>query len=367
MVSYALNQQGMTLVERGRDGTEPIAQALEIALAADLQQAAGLAYANLQEAAARLNRFAAGDRYYAEGLAYCEEHELGVYSVCLQGWRAVTLGLRGRWDEAADISAAMLGGEGVSPVNRLNPLRVLGTLRGRRGEAGAWELLDEALELAEGNGEPLWIVAVRTARAELRWISGQSDLAAAEARAGFECGLGRTEPWVFGSVAIWLSRLQQPLGEVTGLPEPFTLEMAGDWQGAAEAWERLGRPYDAALARLGSPDEAALRQALGALDGLGASAVAAAARRRMKALGIKAIPRGPRPATRAAPGGLTAREREVLALVVQGLPDREISRQLFISERTVHHHVSAVLAKIGVTSRTAAAREASRIGIEAPS
>ena len=72
----------------------------------------------------------------------------------------------------------------------------------------------------------------------------------------------------------------------------------------------------------------------------------------MKALGIKAIPRGPRPATRAAPAGLTAREQEVLALIVQGLPDREISRQLFISERTVHHHVSAVLAKIGVTSRT---------------
>ena len=39
--------------------------------------------------------FAAGDRYYAEGLAYCEEHELGVYSVCLQGWRAVTLGPAG--------------------------------------------------------------------------------------------------------------------------------------------------------------------------------------------------------------------------------------------------------------------------------
>ena len=56
----------------------------------------------------------------------------------------------------------------------------------------------------------------------------------------------------------------------------------------------------------------------------------------MKALGIKSIPRGPRPATRAAPAGLTAREREVLALIVQGLPDREISRQLFISERILN-------------------------------
>jgi DNA-binding NarL/FixJ family response regulator len=47
------------------------------------------------------------------------------------------------------------------------------------------------------------------------------------------------------------------------------------------------------------------------------------------------------------------------------LSDRQISRRLFISERTVQHHVSAVLSKIGVSSRTAAAREAVRIGVVA--
>ena len=76
-----------------------------------------------------------------------------------------------------------------------------------------------------------------------------------------------------------------------------------------------------------------------------------------------AISRGPRRVTRAAPAGLTAREQEVLALLADGLADREISQKLFISERTVHHHVSAVLSKIGVSSRTAAAREAARLGI----
>jgi DNA-binding NarL/FixJ family response regulator len=85
----------------------------------------------------------------------------------------------------------------------------------------------------------------------------------------------------------------------------------------------------------------------------------------MKELGIRAIPRGPHAATRAAPAGLTAREREVLALLSEGLPNREISRRLVISQRTADHHVSAVLAKIGVSSRTAAAREAARMGIRA--
>ena len=67
-----------------------------------------------------------------------------------------------------------------------------------------------------------------------------------------------------------------------------------------------------------------------------------------------------------APAGLTAREQEVLALISAGLANREISQRLFISERTVQHHVTAVLAKIGVPSRTAAAREAARIGIAGP-
>jgi DNA-binding NarL/FixJ family response regulator len=121
------------------------------------------------------------------------------------------------------------------------------------------------------------------------------------------------------------------------------------------------------VVRLGSPDEAALREALKTLDDLGARATAAAARRRRKELGLRAIPRGPRAATRAAPAGLTAREQEVLALLSEGLPNREISRRLVISERTVDHHVSAVLSKIGVSSRTEAAREAARMGIGAES
>ena len=78
---------------------------------------------------------------------------------------------------------------------------------------------------------------------------------------------------------------------------------------------------------------------------------------------MRAIPRGPRPATRAAPAGLTAREQEVLALSPTACRTGRSPQRLFISERTVHHHVSAVLSKIGVSSRTAAAREAARMGI----
>lgn len=413
VVSYALNAIGLSAAMAGQDGMDTIRQALEIALAADLQESAGRAYTSLQEGAISLHRFDEAGRYYAEGMAYCEDRELGVFSMCLMGWRAHNLLLLGRWDEAVQVCDRMLEHPGISPVNRLNPLRVLGTIRGRRGEDGASGLLDEALSLAEGTAEPEWIAPVRAARAELHWLAGRPQEAAAEARAGYDQARGHVDAWMSGGLSIWLARASQPDGLVAstsngavdgrtggpadgrpagpvdgrpdgavdgrpaglaagrpdeaanGLPEPLALEAAGDLAGAAAAWRRLGRPYDAALAGLASADEAGLRDALRTFDELGARTAAAAARRRLKQLGVRAIPRGPRPSTRSAPAGLTAREQEVLALLTEGLPDREISARLFISERTVHHHVSAVLSKIGVSSRTAAAREAARMGIGA--
>jgi DNA-binding CsgD family transcriptional regulator/tetratricopeptide (TPR) repeat protein len=365
VMSNALNTIGCALCREGRDGLDTIEESLRIALDADLPEAVGRAYSNLQELAVCLNRFEDAERYYAAGIAYSEERELGVFAACLSGWRAYALLLQGRWDEAAGTCERMLARPGISPVNRLNPLRVLGTIRGRRSEPGAADLLDEALALAEGTGEVPWIVSARTARAELMWLAGEADLAVAEVMAAYDLALGVADRWTLGSLVIWLTRLRAPAGCPPGLPEPFALEIAGDWRGAATAWERLGRPYDAVLVRLVSPEGAGLRDALVALDSAGARAVATEGRRRMRELGVKAIPRGPRPATRSAPGGLTARELEVLALLSQGLRNQEISRRLVISERTVHRHVSAVLAKIGVSSRTAAAREAARMGIGA--
>jgi DNA-binding CsgD family transcriptional regulator/tetratricopeptide (TPR) repeat protein len=366
LVSFTLNGIGIGLTESGRDGTACIERALRIALADDLQEHAGRAYASLQEIAIAQHNFDDAERYFADGTAYCADHEIGVFGACMRGTRAQALLLRGQWDEAAEICRGLLANQAISPVNRLKPLRILGLIRGRRGEAGAWEALDEGLALAERSDELHWIVAGLLARAELRWIAGERELAVQDMRTAYDNMTGAVDPWTRGAMLTWLHRLGQAVQGALEVPEPFASELSGGRQDAVAAWHRLGRPYDAALVQLGSSDEADLRDALAIFENHGARSAATCARRRMKELGFQAIPRGPRAATRAAPGGLTVREQEVLALLTQGLRNREISRRLFISERTVDHHVSAVLAKIGVSSRSAAAREAARIGITRP-
>ena len=114
---------------------------------------------------------------------------------------------------------------------------------------------------------------------------------------------------------------------------------------------------------LGSTDEASLRAALWTFIDLGASATVRLTRQRMRRLAIRSIPVGPRTATRKHPLGLTRREREVLELICARLTNAEIAQKLFISVKTVDHHVSAVLAKLDAPTRRAAAARAAKLGL----
>ena len=98
-------------------------------------------------------------------------------------------------------------------------------------------------------------------------------------------------------------------------------------------------------------------------DGIGAAPAARLARRRLRELGVSGVRRGPRPETRANPLGLTQRQVEVLALLAEGLTNTEIAERLFVSPKTVDHHVSAVLTKLDVSSRREAAALAVELGI----
>jgi len=155
----------------------------------------------------------------------------------------------------------------------------------------------------------------------------------------------------------------RPSVDVTGIAEPYVLEISGDIAGAAERWQALGAPYEQAVALAHTDDPVSARSAVELLDRLGADAVAAKVRGLLRAKGVTAVPARRRASTLAHPLGLTARQQEVLRRLSDGLTNAEVARALYISEKTVDHHVSAVLTKLGVASRREAVRSARVIGL----
>jgi DNA-binding CsgD family transcriptional regulator len=198
------------------------------------------------------------------------------------------------------------------------------------------------------------MVPLQVVRGEAAYLAGDTTRALAEAGTFPVAAL--VDRWIAGKLAVLRRRAGAPPEEVGGLPEPFRLELAGDHAAAAAEWDLLGSPYDAATALAGSDADDDLRRSHERLLALGARPAAAIVARRLRERGVRGVARGPRPATRDHPAGLTRREGEVLESLAQGLTNAEIAERLVISEKTVGHHVSAILAKLGVGSRHEAAK-----------
>jgi DNA-binding CsgD family transcriptional regulator len=160
-----------------------------------------------------------------------------------------------------------------------------------------------------------------------------------------------------------LAGLDTPIPASAADPDPYVLALGGDWRAAASRWEAFGCPYEHALALGHADEEAELRHSLAALHDLGAAPAAAMVARRLRELGARDVPRGPRPSTRANEAQLTAREMEVLRLVADGLQNADVADRLFVSRRTVDHHVSSILRKLGVRTRGEAVAAATRLGL----
>ena len=203
---------------------------------------------------------------------------------------------------------------------------------------------------------------MRLARAEAFWLDGKLADARREAELADDA-VGGCDEWDRGAVAAWLKRTGSDRPPRRELAAPYRRQVDSDWGGAARLWTDLGCSYEAGLALLGSADEVSLREALRIFTDLGASATVRLTRQKMRQLGIRSIPAGPHRTTREHPFGLTRRELEVLDLICARYTNAEIAGQLFISVKTVDHHVSAVLAKLDAPTRGTAARQATKLGL----
>jgi DNA-binding CsgD family transcriptional regulator len=202
--------------------------------------------------------------------------------------------------------------------------------------------------------------ALAAAWAEVAWLEVRPHEIEVATDDALAVALRKRARWTIGALAHWRRRagIEE---KVDGAAEPYALQLAGDWRRAAAAWGELGCPYERVLALSEADDEAGLRQALDESQRLGARPLATIVSRRLRELGAHDVPRGPRASTRANAAGLTAREVDVLRLVAQGLRNAEIAQQLFVSRKTVDHHVSAILRKLDARTRGEAAAAASRL------
>lgn len=359
--AHALNNIGSAeLVMGDESGFEKVERSLEISRRIGRGDYVCRALMNLASGASTTHQLHRADRWFTELAEYGEASE--VRSCNVDASRCEVLLQLGRWDEAeaaAHRALALTGDLTVDPLDQSSAYGVLARLAARRGDARATELAERAHDVVRGAMQlPLEWGAVR-AMTEIAWIAGDLTRLVPDLRSLLDRSRAVRDPWIAGDVARWLRLANEPVPTDTSMARPYRLEVIGEWTAAARLWDRIEDPYEAAFARLHTDNPSEVRAAHDALVRLGAVAVIPMARRRLADLGAP-LPRGPRRTTESHPAGLTVREAEIADLMADGLSNPEIARRLVLSEKTVGHHASAVLAKLSVRRRAEVARAMSR-------
>jgi DNA-binding CsgD family transcriptional regulator len=313
-------------------------------------------------------RYAEVERRIAEAVAYGREHDLDYFLDYLLGHEHRLQALRGDWPAAeAGLRARLAAGEagdGSGTGAARHALPALAQLLVRRGADDAPSVLARAVAFAREADSAYELVPALLAEIEQAWLLDRPASARAAVATLDERTAGPGAERQRGELLRWRRRLGEQVEPFPGCPDELAAGIRGDWRAAATAWQTIGDPYAAAL-ELAEGDDDDRLAALARLDDLGARPAAARVRRDLRRSGVTAIPRGPKSTTRENPAGLTDRQVEILRLLADGCTNAEIAARLVLSVRTVDHHVSAVLQKLGVPGRREATAAAAALGLRA--
>ncbi|HWS68038.1 MAG TPA: AAA family ATPase [Steroidobacteraceae bacterium] len=371
IIVHALGNIG-SAKDDGGSGCVELHQSFELAVAGNFHDHVERASCNLTCTYYWRRDYRSALDYIDRGVAYATALELTHWEGYLRGWRTMVRLDQGDWVGAEEEAQEICSRTYAADVYRFPALIALARLRVRRGDQDAETPLEAARRVSAAMAELQRTVYIAMIVAESAWlamdIAGKSvpAPAAEEARSLLRevhaLAEERHSHWVAEDSALWLYMLGEPVAGTAGFATPFRDHCEGRWPEAAAGWRALGRPYEEALALSGG-DDAAQRQALEIFDRLGAVPAAARLRRRMRAGGARAVPRGPLAVTRANSAGLTRRQVQVLGLVDEGLSNTEIASRLCISAKTAEHHVSAIMARLDAPTRQAAAAAARNRGL----
>jgi DNA-binding CsgD family transcriptional regulator/tetratricopeptide (TPR) repeat protein len=317
-----------------------------------------LALVNMAEVAVELLEFDRAIDLAQRARATAIRYEIPNLEAYAEALLAMALLHAGDWEAARDIAAGGLGFE----LHEQMRSWMLGVLQARLGLPAAGDAIERSWELAEASGEFYQLVWAANAYAEYLWLTGNDDPDLVDSLRGLIAEATRSprEWWRTSRLAFWLWRLGYLPDPPDWVFEPYRQMMAGQAAEAAAFWEKRRFPYEQALA-LAQGDTDDQIAAVKLLENLGASVPAGHIRRQLADQGVK-VPRGRSRSTKEHAAGLTARQAEVLGLIAEDLTNPEIADRLFVSPRTVEHHVSAILTKLGVTSRRDAVEAARQQG-----
>lgn len=358
VLAEALNSRGAARLVSFQDlsGIDDLETSASLAGARGWDIASAHAMVNLGSGLGEIRRYPEAERHLREAIEYCADRDLDAYLHYCSGWLARVKFEQGRWAEATSLAEPVLTDRaGRSPISTIVALTVMGGTRARRGDAEAERPLAEAWELARRTGELQRLWPAAAALAELAWLQGTDDAElASNLLETLRLATSLEVAWAVGELALWAWKHGLVDDAPGSAAEPFRLHIMGNPSAAATMWAEIGCPYEQAMALSDTEEEASLRRALRVLIDLGALPLADRVRTKLRRLGATQIPTGPRRATASHPAGLTPRQAEVLDLLAEGLSNGEIAARLVVSPKTVEHHVSAILGKLGVANRTQA-------------
>ena len=365
ILCHAMNNVGSALwrLKPSKEkGKEMLFKSLDIALKNSFHEHAARSYSNIVSNYLDSKEYDLARQVLEDGINYCEERNLDSSKNYKLYLKAKIFLDAGNWQQAALIVENLLSNPSQIGSVKIAALGVLAIIKLRKGEDDALVYLNEAKLLAIKTKEHHRILPVMIAELEYEWLSGKKRMTEEELKLSIELVQKVDNNLLNSEFAFWLQKVRKKSVSLSKLYEPYKLLKEGKIKSAVEFWETKGCPYEKAFA-LFAGNEEDMKNALLIFQQIGANAVYEKIKMEMRASGIKKIPRGLRESTKTNPAQLTNRELDVLHLLQKGIQNKEIAGTLFISPKTADHHISNILFKLDVNSRSKAVAEAVRLGI----